>query len=334
MGRTNKNITEEELEEALKKSRTQTQAAKLLGITQSYVSQLMKHFELDAELIGQTEKDPRIEQPHYTYKQVKEITAKLMEASVPTVGYDEVNIEIKTKHPILLIPTADWHIGAKWVWYNRLHKDIDFIRDTANVYTGLCGDFCDNISSSPFRSNRTREQTLTVQQQKAFAETYLKELRSKVLWVLNGCHDEWSHENDGFDLAKYLAHKDAIAYYMGHNGYINLKVGKITYRLHVTHNTLANSRKNEGYGLKEVFKEDGTFDIGIQAHKHRPQVETTIIRKQRVFIVSCGSYKGEDRYGSKKGYPPLKLEIPGIILNPETKEVRIDIDYRKLVQFL
>jgi hypothetical protein len=294
----------------------------------------MKQFELEAEVIGETEKDPRIEQPSYTYDQVKAITAKLMEASVPTIGYDEVDIEIKTKHNILLIPTADWHIGAKWVYYGKLHDDIDFIRDTANVYTGLCGDFCDNISNSPFRSKNSREQTLTVQQQKAFSETYLKELRKKVLWILNGCHDEWSHENDGFDLAQYLAHKDSNAYYMGHNGYINLKVGNITYKLYVTHNTLYNSGLNEGHGLKHVFMKDGTFDIAIQAHKHRPQVESCVIRKQRVHLISCGSYKGEDRYGSKRGYPPLKLEIPGIILNPEIKEVITDIDYKKLVQYL
>jgi len=334
MARTNKNITEKELEDALEKSRTQTQAAEILGITQSYVSQLMKQFNMDAEVIGTTPKDDRVEMPHYSYEQVKAITKQLMETSVETIGYDNVDIEIKTKHNILLIPIADWHVGAKWVWYNRIEEDIDFIRDTANVYTGLCGDFCDNISNSPFRSKSTRAQTLTVQQQKVFAETYLKEIRGKVLWLLNGCHDEWSHENDGFDLAQYLAHKDAIGYFMGHNGWINLKVGNIVYKLFVTHNTISNSRMNEGYGLKWVCMRGGGFDIGIQAHKHTPHVEDFILRKKRRYLVTCGSYKGKDRYGSKKGYPPLKLEIPGIILNPESKEVIQNIDYRELIPYL
>jgi len=333
MGRTNVNITEKELQEALKKSRTQTQAAKLLGITQSYVSQLMRQFELGAEVIGGTEKDPRIEQPNYTYTQVKAITKALMEANVPSIGYNNVEIEIKTKHNILLIPMADWHVGAKWVWYDRLEEDIDFIRDNANVYSGLCGDFCDNMNSSPFRS-KNREQTLALEQQKAVAETYLGELRSKVLWILNGCHDEWSHDSDGFDLAKYMAHKDSNAYYMGHNGFIKLKVGKVSYKLFVTHNTFNNSALNEGHGLKWVCMKHGGFDIGIQAHKHRPQIEEFIMRSKRRHILACGAYKGQDRYGSKKGYPPLKLEIPGIILNPETKEVIPHIDYRELVQYL
>jgi len=333
MARTNKNITEGQLEEALNKTNTQTQAGKILGITQSYVSQLMKTFGMDAEVVGTTPKDERVEMPNYTYKQVRAITKQLMKASVETIGYNIVEMEIKTKYNILLIPMADWHIGAKWVWYDRLEEDIDFIRDNANVYTGLCGDFCDNIDSSPFKS-KAREQTLSVQQQKAFAETYLKELRSKVLWFLNGCHDEWSHDNDGFDLAQYLAHKDTLGYYMGHNGWIKLKVGKITYKIFVTHNTINNSSLNEGHGLKHVLMKAGGFDIGIQAHKHRPHVETFILRKKRTHLLSCGSYKGSDRYGSKKGYPPLKLEIPGILLNPNRKEAILNIDYRELIKYL
>ena len=333
MARTNKNITEKELEDALEKSRTQTQAAEILEVTQSYISQLMKKFDMEAVVIGKTPRDEKLEMPNYNYNQVKEMTKQLMLSSSKTIGYQDVDIEIKTKHNILLIPVADYHIGAKWVWYNRIEHDIDFIRDTVNVYTGLCGDFCDNINSSPFRS-KAREQTLSVQHQKAVAETYIKELKGKILWFLNGCHDEWSHDTDGFDLAQYLAHKDQFGYYMGHNGFINLKVGKIVYRLFVTHNTISNSKLSEGHGLKWACMRHGGFDIGIQAHKHTPHVEDFIMRKKRRYLVTCGSYKGTDRYGSKKGYPPLKLEIPGIILNPNEKEVIQNIDYHELIPYL
>lgn len=333
MARTNKNITEKELEDALKKSKTQTQAAKILKVTQSYVSQLMKLWGMEATAIGKTPKDARIEMPNYTYKQLKALTKAMMAVGVPTIGYDEVDIEIKTKKNIMLIPQADWHTGAKWVWYDRLEFDIDFIRDTSNVFTGLCGDLMDNISSSPFKK-KTREQTLSVQQQKAFAETYVKELKGKVLWFLNGCHDEWSHDNDGFDLAQYLAHKDEFGYFMGHNGFINLKVGDVVYRLYVTHNTIDNSSRNDGHGLRWVCREHGSFDIGIKAHNHKPYVEDFVMRKKRRFGMCCGSVKGKDRYVSKKGYHPSKLDIPGIILSPDEKEVIMNIDYRELIDYL
>ena len=91
---------------------------------------------------------------------------------------------------------------------------------------------------------------------------------------------------------------------------------------------------NEGHGLKWVCMKHGGFDVGVQAHKHRPQVESFVMREKRRHLVTCGAYKGQDRYGSKKGYPPLRLEIPGIILNPEVKEVITNIDYRELVQYL
>ena len=91
---------------------------------------------------------------------------------------------------------------------------------------------------------------------------------------------------------------------------------------------------SEGHGLKWVCMQGGGFDIGIQAHKHKPHVEDFIMRRKRRYLLSCGSYKGPDRYGSKKGYPPLKLEIPGIILNPNEKEVIQNIDYRELLDYL
>lgn len=333
MARTNKNITKKELEKELGKSRTQAQAAKALEVTQPYISQLMKEYGLGAEAIGKTPKDSRIEMPNYTYKQVKTLTKQLMKTSVPTIGYDDVDIEIKTKHNILLIPEADWHIGAKWVWYDRLEFDIDFIRDTPNTFTGICGDLCDNILSSPFRA-KNREQTLSVQQQKAFAETYLKELKGKILWLLNGCHCEWSHDNDGFDLAQYLAHKDQFGYFMGHNGFVNLTVGNVEYKMYVTHNTIDNSSRNDGHGLRWVCRETGGFDIGIKAHNHKPFIDDFIMRKKPRYAMGCGSYKGKDRYVSKRGYHPSTLEIPGMILNPDEKEVIMNLDYRELVKYL
>ncbi len=103
MARTIVNITEKQLKTALKKSTTQTQAAKILKVTQSYVSQLMKTFGMEAEVIGKTEKDAQIEMPNYTYEEVKLMTKQLMKTHSKTIGYSDVDIEIKTKHNILLL---------------------------------------------------------------------------------------------------------------------------------------------------------------------------------------------------------------------------------------
>lgn len=333
MARTNANVKKEELIEALKEADTQKQAGEVLGITQSYVSQLMKKFGIDASVTTETPRDEKLESPSYSYEEVKKRTADLMELNRPTIGYDEVDIRINTDNKILLIPQADWHIGARWVYYDRLEEDIEFIRDWSNVFTGLCGDYCDNYDRSHYRGGK-REQQLENEDQKAFAEAYIKELKGKILWFLNGCHDEWSYINDGFDLAQFLSHKDGLGYYMGHNGLIHLQVGEINYDIYVTHNTQKNSSLNHGHGLKWVCRETCDFDVGIKAHNHQPHVEDFIMRKQRRFIVSCGTYKGKDRYGSKQGFPPLKLDIPGILLHPTKKEIITAIDYKELIKYL
>jgi len=333
MARTNRNVTQKELEEALEKALTQTKAAKILGVTQSYVSQLMKHFEIDASMVGETPRDEKLEAPSYTYNQVKALTKGLMEVNSPTVGYDQVSIKLDTKYNILIVPLADWHIGARWVYYDRLEKDLEFIRDTANVFCGLNGDYCDNYEVSPYRQGR-HEQQLSVAQQKAVCETYLKEIKGKVLWFLNGCHDEWSYINDGFDLAQYLAHKDQHGYYMGHNGVVNLKIGKVSYKLYTTHKAIGSTKRNPGNGLKEVLREHGEYDIGISAHRHVPHTEQFINKKLERYIVTCGPYKGQDRNGSQAGYAPTKLDIPGILLSPKERTIITNIDYRKLVQYL
>lgn len=332
MARTGKNITKEQLEKALETALTQTKAAMELGVTQSFVSQLMKKYEIDASVIGQTDRDEKIEAPDYTYAQVKEITRALMGANTPTVGYDEVSIKLDTKYNSLIIPIADIHAGARWVWYDQLEEDIDFIRDNANVFCGFNGDYCDNYEIGPYRQGR-HEQQLSLQQQKAIIETYIKQLKGKILWFIDGCHDEWSYISDGFDIAQYLSGKDKQGYYLGHNGFVNLTVGDILYKFYTTHK-VSGGKKSPGTGLKDVLFYHGDYDVAISAHKHQPHVEDFIIRKQRRYIVACGSYKGQDRNGSQQGYPPLKVDRPGILLNPRKKEIMTSINYKELIQYL
>ena len=333
MGRNKLEITKEELIEALDKSSTQAQAGELLGCSQGTISNLMTEYGIEATAIGETEADEALEMPDYTFDQTKKILNELQKVSRPSIGYNDVKIKITTNYKILLIPQADWHIGARYVDYDQLLEDLEFIARTPNVYAGLCGDYCDNYNTSAYKAGQI-EQAIPIQNQKAHAETMIKKMEGKILWFVNGCHDEWSYISDGFELAQFLAHKNQQGYYMGHNGIIRLTIGDITYKLYVTHNTLRNSGGNDGHGLKYVCREDVGFDIGIKAHNHKPHIEEFIMRRKRRYVLSCGTYKGQDRYGSKRGYPHLRHDIPGILLHPKKKEAVLNIDYRELVKYL
>ena len=333
MGRNKIEITKEELEKALDETSTQAKAGELLGCSQATICNLMAKHGIEAKARGETETDEALEMPDYTFEQSKKLLSELQKVTRPTVGYNEVNISIDTNYKILLVPLADWHIGARYVNYNQLLEDIEFIAGTPNVYAGLCGDYCDNYNTSAYKAGQI-EQSLPIQNQKAHVETMIKKLEGKLLWFINGCHDEWSYISDGFELAQFLAHKSQQGYYMGHNGIVRLTVGDVPYKLFVTHNTFRNSAINDGHGLKWVCREHLGFDIGIKAHNHKPHTEEFILRGRRRYLVSCGTYKGQDRHGSKKGFPQTRLEIPGILLHPKKKEAILNIDYRELIKYL
>jgi len=332
MGRTAYDFSEDEIKEAMKESKTQKEAAEILGCSQGTVSNYIKAYGLSPELIGHTARDERFELPDYSITSIKELLFELQDINAPTVGYQEVDIQIDTNHKILLIPLSDWHIGARYVDYKRLIRDIEFIRDTPFVYTTLQGDYCDNYNTSAYKQGQI-EQNIPIQTQKSIAESLIKQISDKTLVIINGCHDEWSYFNDGFDFAQYLAHK-AFAYYMGHNGIINLVLGAVNYRIFITHNTYRNSTINDGHGLRSVLKEAEEFDIGIRGHVHKPHVEDCVVRGETRYLVTCGTYKGQDRFASKGGFPRTVGCTPGILLDPEIKEIVCSIDYRRLIEYL
>ena len=332
MGRNYIEIDKDELKKKLKELPTQNAVADFFNVSQGTISNKVRDYGLGAIMKPKTPKDKFHEMPDWDENELKNLLYNLEDSSAKTIGYNEVDIEIETETPIEIASIADPHIGARHVEYRRFWKTVMDIRDIPNMFTTLNGDYADNYNTSAYKSGQI-EQQLPIQKQKAIVEWFVKQLSPKTLSIINGCHDDWSYLNDGFDFAKYLAHKSR-GYYLGHSGLINLKVGDVTYRILVVHNTFRNSTLNPGHGLRSVAKEGVDFDIGIGAHIHKPHFEQFVLRGELKTIMICGTFKLEDRHASKEGFPPLLSCTPGIILNPKEFEVIGHIDYRKLVKYL
>lgn len=333
MGRKELDITKESLGKALEEFPTQKLAADSLGCSQGTISNKIKKFGLGPKVIAKTPRDPKKEQVSFTWDEVKKILLKIQDENSKTVGYEKVEIEIESNGNILFIPISDLHIGSRYTYSRELIEIIELIKNNPQVLTGFNGDLADNYNTSAYKSGQI-EQVLQIQKQKAIIETLVKELEGNILWFINGCHDEWSYFNDGFDLAQYLAHKDQQGYYMGHHGRVDIILNGIKYRTFVIHNTFRNSSINEGHGLKWVCREHVSYDIAIKAHNHKAHVEEFFMRGKKRYAMACGSFKGQDRNGSKKGYPPTGRTTPGFLLNAKKKEIILDIDYRNLVKYL
>lgn len=121
---------------------------------------------------------------------------------------------------------------------------------------------------------------------------------------------------------------------MGHNGVINLKVGEITYRVYVVHNTHYHSNLNLGHGLGKSWKNIAEFDIGIAAHNHIPHFEQRIMRNQLVTLVHCGTFKGQDRNSSKGEYGLPYQSTPAVVLYPHEKKVMGSINWKETERYM
>jgi len=326
------NITKEDLKQDLQTYPTQQAIADKYGCTQATISNKIKEFEL-TKAIPQTPRDPKIEFPSLSWEKTKEILLTIEEENSPTVGYDEVQIDIETKSKILMVPLMDSHFGSRYTYAHNFIETVEFIAENPQVYTGFNGDLADNYNTSAYKAGQI-EQRIPIQIQKSMVENMVKKLQGKILWFVNGCHDEWSYYNDGFDLAQYLAHKDQQGYYMGHGGRVILKIGDIEYKLLVIHNTFRNSSINDGHGLKWACREQIGFDIGVKGHNHQPFVSSYILRgKPRYGMAGC-TWKGQDRHGSKRGFPPGYNIAPGFLLEPKKKKVILALNYKDLVKYL
>lgn len=332
MGRPEIEIDEEELREQLNTLPTQQHIAEYFGVSQPTISNKIKQYGI-VKVNGLTDRDEKIEFPSLNWKKLKDILYKVQDDNSPSVGYDRVELNIETAGNILIIPLMDTHIGARYIYSRELIEAVELIVDNPRVFTGLNGDLADNYNTTAYKSGQV-EQGLKLQMQKAIVEEFIRKLQGNILWFVNGCHDEWSYFSDGFDLAQYLAHKDRQGYYMGHHGRVDIYLNGIKYKLFVTHNTFRNSSLNEGHGLRWICREHVGYDIGIKGHNHTPYIEEFTLRG-KIRYTMCGSaWKGQDRHGSKQGYPKVGKTTPGFILNSNKKQIIMDIDYRNLVKYL
>ena len=332
MGRNPIEINPEELIQKLKEFGNQHQTAEYFGVTQPTISNKLREYGLALNIQAKTPKLKGHESIKFSFDETKEILLNLQKKSPKTIGYDKVDIEIDTPTKLLLVPLGDWHIGARYVYYDSLIEAIEIIKNNPNIMTILCGDYCDNYNTSSYKVGQL-EQMIDLQEQKAHAESLIKEIASKTLGIVQGCHVEFSVFNDGFDFSRYVS-KHLKGYYLGHYGIINLKIGVVDYSIYVKHKTWRNSTINLGHGSKSIIKENADVDIVISAHNHTPYIEECIIRGKKRYFVKCGPFKGEDNFSSRTGFPPTSHKTPGLLLDPLKKEVMLDSNYKNLIKYL
>jgi len=241
---------------------------------------------------------------------------------------EEQDVYLDVDHPIGVVCVADSHIGAIDTPLDYCKARIEKIAQYPFLYPADCGDKIDNYLPTSHASGMFGE-LFPPAMQKAVMENLYESLKGSWLWWIQGCHDDWSHQADDFDLTEWCA-KQLGGVNLGFGGLVNLHVGEEVYKIAVRHKYRYNSSYNLTHTCKQLVRfEEKTADIAVVAHNHVTAVEyVTESDKPRVYI-RPGSIKKPDRYARSLGFKNTGTDLATVILWPDKHQMMAfpDLDH-------
>ena len=236
----------------------------------------------------------------------------------------DVNIKTKSKY-IALTVVSDFHLENRNTDLKQLRSDFDIIKETKDLYAGFNGDLIDNFIVGPHKEG-VIEGALPPRQARMLAGKLFEHVKDKMLWMVLGCHDAWDKNYADYDLPQHIARKIGIPY-LGHGGDINLKVNDVEYFIHSRHKYRGSGGINNGTNCckKILLDINSKFDIVSISHNHFSEIRLEHFQGKPRCYIRTGSYKREDRYSKMLGFRAneFDVQIPVVILNTETKEMKV-----------
>lgn len=179
-------------------------------------------------------------------------------------------IEIDTDEPICIINLADTHIGASGTDYDLFEKLTDEILHTKNLYVILNGD----ILETAINMRGVKEvvsQVIDPEMQIEFLESWLKEIKHKVLWATWDNHTVMREEKvTGFSVYKRIIGRDNAIIYSNGICHIDLKVGNETYKIVSSHKFNGRSLLNPVHGQQRHMRfESLDREIALSGDSHK-----------------------------------------------------------------
>jgi len=271
---------------------------------------------LDPKNIELTPRDKFFEKTVWSENEFFQELGEIDDRTSKTIGYNY--FKYKFDESIIIKPIGDLHIGADTTIHREIGKIIKIGHDNPNIKFIWVGDYIDNFGKyGP--GGGIHQQAISISKQKEMAEWIALYLGDKILAVIQGCHEEFSYNADGFDFGKYLANK-ADARYLGKQGILDLEVGENTYKVLVDHNERWWSTDNVCHGLKQTCRKFHDFDLGLGAHRHMPNAENTFIKGKMVKTCKVSPYKKPDRFIDKIKTPEVPILSQCYVLLAEKME--------------
>lgn len=249
------------------------------------------------------------------------------------VGQHEATVKISTDDPIILVPTADWHLGSLGTDYGAFERDLDFILQTPNLYLIDVGDGIDNFHN--FKSaEAVLGQAIPPKVQRLLLEKILEELVNQGKLIAR----TWSNHMEGFDERVFGGSIDRInelCPYLKDDGRLHLTVGETTYHIMAKHIFSGKSIYHVNQGAKRSARlEWPDADILISAHTHDgPEFDFFNYNGRKVLAAKVGTYKVNDSHARRYRGPSPTNSTQGIVLFPEMRKIVPFDDVRDAVRY-
>jgi len=208
------------------------------------------------------------------------------------------------KGPLALTFVADLHLGDRDTNYPRLFAEAELIANTPGMYVGLVGDLVNNFIIGKLTQLRL-ETRLAIPDEVVLLRRYLRLIGSKVLMSCGGNHEYWSTLVSGLDYFRDIVAEAAPGALVDPDQIdVVVQVGETCYPGRVRHRWRRRSIYNATHGIEAAYKWEHFGLWGVAAHYH----ESGLAREfnadgQTGLALVCGSYKPEERYARRLGFP-------------------------------
>lgn len=213
-----------------------------------------------------------------------------------------------------LVFVADTHIGGRGVDIDRAFSDAALIRETPGMFGFYVGDLVDNFVIGKLVAARF-DARMSVPDEWALGERYLREFGSSLVAVVGGNHDAWTARLAGQDALLNIV--PAAALYDADEIRAEITTGggpgvSLIARHQWRGFSMYNPFHPQGRGAR--FEAPG-FDLYVGAHTHTLGGYSELPHAGRVVgLIQCGTYKIHDPYQRVGGFPRTTHTAPVAVI--------------------
>jgi len=225
-------------------------------------------------------------------------------------------IEFPAK-PIALVLLSDLHIGNASTDYRQLRTDAQLINETEGMHAIFHGDGIDNWIV-PKLQQLQRGQAVNFEHELMLFESWLSMISDKLVAVVSGNHDNWTHSMSGVDIVKRMLKKTKVLYDRDEIRTI-ISLGNKEWEFCIRHKWLGSSIYNPTHGIERFSRMGASFDIGIGGHTHIASLSREFVSNdnRQCMAIITGTYKRYDGFARQLGLPHCPHNGSGaIILQP------------------